>query len=149
MEMHFTLSSPAFEGGDWIHPRYTCEGQDAAPPLEWSHVPDGVRSFALIMDDPDAPRGTFTHWIQWDIPAEARALEGANRGVAGVNDFQGSGYGGPCPPPNHGTHRYYFRLYALDVDTLDLPPGADRARLEEAMEGHVVAEDVLMGRFQR
>jgi hypothetical protein len=149
MEMHFTLSSPAFEGGDWIHPRYTCEGQNTAPPLEWSHVPVGVRSFALIMDDPDAPSGTFTHWIQWDIPAETRSLAGASSGVAGVNDFHGAGYGGPCPPPNHGTHRYYFRLYALDVDTLDLPPESGRARLEEAMAGHVVAEDALMGRFQR
>jgi hypothetical protein len=112
-------------------------------------VPVGVRSFALIMDDPDAPSGTFTHWIQWDIPAETRSLAGASSGVAGVNDFHGAGYGGPCPPPNHGTHRYYFRLYALDVDTLDLPPESGRARLEEAMAGHVVAEDALMGRFQR
>ena len=149
MEMHFTLSSPAFEGGERIPARYTCEGDNQPPPLEWSHVPDGVRSFALIVDDPDAPGGTFTHWIQWNIPADARAMDGQVHGVGGRNDFQGIGYGGPCPPPRHGAHRYYFHLYALDVDELDLPEGARRQQLEAAIEDHVIAEDILMGRFER
>lgn len=148
MEMHLTLASPAFEGGERIPATYTCEGDNQPPPLECSHAPDGVQSFALIVDDPDAPSGTFTHWIQWNIPADAHEIDEAS-GVKGRNDFQGIGYGGPCPPPRHGAHRYYFHLYALDVPELDLPEGARRTELENAIAGHVIAEDVLMGRFER
>lgn len=149
MATQFTLSSPAFESGQPIPRRFTCEGDNLVPPLAWNNVPDRARSFALIVEDPDAPRGTFTHWIQWNIPGEARALDDDSVGTPGKNDFQGTGYGGPCPPPQHRPHRYYFHLYALDVPALDLPPGAARPQLEAALEGHVVADGVLMGRFQR
>jgi Raf kinase inhibitor-like YbhB/YbcL family protein len=145
-----TLTSPSFERDGLIAAHNTCDGRNVSPELRWTAVPDGTRSFALIVDDPDAPSGTFTHWVLFDIPGDARSLaEGADVGVAGRNDFQQSGYGGPCPPPRHGQHRYYFRLYALDVAGLGLPEGAPREELESTMEGHVLAESELMGRFSR
>lgn len=135
--------------------RNTCQGEDSSPPLAWSGAPASARSFALILDDPDAPSGTFTHWIAWNIPAAAQELPenvpktapmaaGASQGR---NDFGKIGYGGPCPPPGKA-HRYYFRLFALD-SALSLKPGAGRAELERAMEGHIVARGELMARFAR
>jgi hypothetical protein len=150
--MAFTLTSPALAGNERIEPDYTCDGRDAPPPLEWSHVPEGTRSLALVMDDPDAPSGTFTHWLLWDItPFDEtdEPVDVSGRGVPGRNDFQAIGYRGPCPPPHHGSHRYQLRLYALDLDTLDLEEGATREELERAMDGHVIERAELVGRYQR
>lgn len=135
--------------------RNTCQGEDSSPPLAWSGAPATTRSFALILDDPDAPSGTFTHWIAWNIPAAAhelpenmpKAAQTADGGSQGRNDFGKTGYGGPCPPPGKA-HRYYFRVFALDT-TLSLKPGAGRAELERAMEGHILARGELMARFAR
>ncbi len=147
------LTSPAFQAGAAIPVKYTCEGDDLSPALAWTNVPDGTRTFALIVDDPDAPGRVWVHWVAWDIPATARGLP---EGVApndptvaqGRNDFHKQGYGGPCPPKGHGAHRYVFRLYALDR-RLDLPPGTTRAELDAAMRGHVLATGELMGKFHR
>lgn len=149
---HLSLTSPSIREGARISPRYTCEGEDRSPELRWAHAPEETRSFALIMDDPDAPGRTFTHWVLFDIPTSVDGLsegEAASIGRAGKNDFQGDGYGGPCPPPNDGEHRYYFRLFALDVETLDVPAGARREDVERAMEGHVIGQTELMARFSR
>ncbi|QDV35613.1 YbhB/YbcL family Raf kinase inhibitor-like protein [Tautonia plasticadhaerens] len=159
--MTIRLESSAFEEGADIPRRYTCDGEDISPPLSWSGVPDSARSLVLICDDPDAPRGTWTHWVLYDLPPGASGLpEGlpADEAVRfasggsdhdarqGKNDFRKAGYGGPCPPS--GTHRYFFRLYALDTTT-GLGPGASRRPVEQAMQGHVLAQGQLMGRYTR
>jgi hypothetical protein len=145
----FTLTSSAFANGEAIPSRYTCEGENLSPPLRWSGTPDGTRSLALVVDDPDAPVGTFTHWLAWGIDPEAGGLaEGQPAPAEGRNDFRVIGYGGPCPPPGHGPHRYFFKLYALDSD-LALPAGASRAELERALEGHVLARAELVGIYER
>jgi Raf kinase inhibitor-like YbhB/YbcL family protein len=145
----FILTSPAFSDGEAIPPRYTCEGANLSPPLSWSGLPEGTRSLALIMDDPDAPVGTFTHWLAWGIDPEVGGLAAGERApVEGRNDFGVTGYGGPCPPPGHGPHRYFFRLYALDSE-VGLHPGAIRKELERALEGHLLGEAVLVGVYQR
>lgn len=148
------LRSPAFAEGGMIPSRYTCDGDDVSPGLAWSDVPDGAESFALVCDDPDAPAGTWVHWVLYDLPPAAREL--AERvpadpqlragGRHGMTDFGRIGYGGPCPPG--GTHRYFFRLYALDR-TLGLAAGATRKQVEQAIKGHVLAEARLMGRYRR
>jgi len=150
-EQGFTLTSPAFVPDGMIPPVFTCDGDNTSPELKWVHPPDAVRSFALIVDDPDAPRGTFTHWVLFDIPAATNRLPSAARGVGveGRNDFQHDGYGGPCPPPNHGQHRYDFRLFALDIETLHLKTGASRAEVEKAIQGHILDQAELMGRYER
>lgn len=151
-EMRFTLTSPALEAQGQIGRDFTCDGDDRPPLLEWSHAPPETRSFALIMEDLDAPGGRFTHWIIWDVHGPTDTLDPTDisrSGVSGRNDFQGVGYGGPCPPPRHGSHRYVFRLHALDVDSLRLAPGATRAALEKAMDGHVLATAELVGRYAR
>ena len=150
-EQNFTLTSPSFGEGQHIPPRHTCEGEDLSPRLEWSHVPAETRSFALIVEDPDAPGGTFTHWLLADIPKDQRELVEADTatGVAGRNDFQGAGWGGPCPPPGHGDHRYYFRLLALDVASIGMEPGASKDEFARVLDGHILAEARLMGRFAR
>ncbi len=149
----FTLESPAFQEGEAIPPRYTCDGDDASPALRWRDAPANTRSFALIMDDPDAPGRTFTHWVLLDIPAGVTTLsEGwhaGDIGAAGRNDFGKAGYGGPCPPPGHGPHRYFFSLYAVDTDSLNLSDGASRPQVEQALEGHVIGQARLMGRYER
>jgi Raf kinase inhibitor-like YbhB/YbcL family protein len=143
------LESPAFSDGDPIPTRHTCEGDDVSPPLAWSGVREGTRSLALIVDDPDAPFGTFVHWTGWGIDPGSGGLEaGASPPVEGENGFGRDGYGGPCPPPGHGPHRYFHRLYALDAE-LDLEPGASREQLEDAIEGHVLAEARLVGTYER
>jgi len=152
--MSFELISEAFAYGEPIPRRYTCDGDDVSPPLRWGDPPAETRSFVLIMDDPDAPMGTWDHWVLFDIPAEARALpeavppdaEPATGGRHGRNSWQRLGYGGPCPP--RGTHRYFFRLYALDT-VLDLPAGVDKGRVMRVMEGHVLAQAELMGTYSR
>ena len=138
------LTSPAFAAGEPIPAAHTCDGADTPPPLGWSGVPAGAQALALIVDDPDAPRGTWLHWTVWNLPVAPGALPGA--GVEGVNDFGNVGWGGPCPPS--GTHRYVFRLFALDAP-LALAEGASRAELEGAMKGHVLARAELMGTYRR
>jgi Raf kinase inhibitor-like YbhB/YbcL family protein len=153
--MSFTLVSPAFPNGEPIAARYTCDGADLSPALAWSEVPAASQSLALIADDPDAPAGTWTHWLLWNIPARATLLaENApkidvldNGARQGINDFQRIGYGGPCPPPGK-PHRYFFRLFALDA-RLDLKPGATRAQLELAIQPHLLAETHWMGTYKR
>jgi Raf kinase inhibitor-like YbhB/YbcL family protein len=145
----FTLSSAAFAHGDEIPRRHTCEGEDISPALSWSDPPTGTRALALIVDDPDAPRGTFTHWVAWNIDPIAGGLgEGQSAPAEGRNDFGTAGWSGPCPPPGHGAHRYYFRLHALDAD-VDVGFRAGRRELERAIAGHVLTTAELMGRYER
>jgi hypothetical protein len=145
----FTLTSNAFETGREIPRRHSCEGDDVSPPLSWSGTPEGARSFALIVDDPDAPGGTFTHWLAWAIePAPGALGEGESAPTEGRNDFGTIGYRGPCPPPGHGPHRYVFRLHAMDAD-LELGRGAGKRDLERALEGHVLGTAELIGRYER
>ncbi|MEQ8182109.1 MAG: YbhB/YbcL family Raf kinase inhibitor-like protein [Smithellaceae bacterium] len=148
------ITSPAFNEGGGIPSKYTCDGQDISPPLEWKDAPGDTKSFALISDDPDAPGGTWVHWVAFNIPPTAAKLEEsikqdrefANGMKQGSNDWPKIGYGGPCPPS--GTHRYYFKLYALDA-MLDIKPGATKEQLLKAMKGHVLAEARLMGKYKR
>jgi len=149
--MSFELTSTAFEQGEPIPVQYSCDGEDISPPLVWGDPPEGAQSLTLIMDDPDAPGGTWDHWIVFNIPAEVRELpEAASTndigGTFGQNSWGRSDYGGPCPPS--GTHRYFFKLYALDT-TLNLDENADKSQVLAAMEGHIQAETELMGTFSR
>ena len=147
------LSVSGFAEGGTIPQRHTCEGPDLSPAMSWSGEPAGTRSFALIVDDPDAPVGTWNHWLLYDVPASTHALgEGikpAEAGLSGNNDFGRPGYGGPCPPRGHGPHRYFFKLYALDAGSLGLAAGASRAELDRALRGRVLAEVQYMGRYER
>lgn len=157
--MTLTLNSPAFEHNGTIPARYTCEGDDVSPPLTWDGAPEGTRSFALIVDDPDAPdpaapKRIWVHWVLYNLPAEARSLAencGARGGYDGardaLNDWGRTGYGGPCPPI--GRHRYFFKLYALDTQLPDLGAAADKARVLDAMQGHVLAQAELIGLYQK
>jgi hypothetical protein len=149
--MPFELYSSAFEQDEPIPYQYTCDGPDRSPPLEWSDVPSTTRSFVLIVEDMDAPNGTFTHWVLYDIFADMRSLDAGQTGMglAGLNDFQAQEYRGPCPPPRRGDHRYVFTLYALDVATLDVGQPASRAEIEEAMTGHILGQASLGGRYAR
>ncbi|HLP89222.1 MAG TPA: YbhB/YbcL family Raf kinase inhibitor-like protein [Nostocaceae cyanobacterium] len=148
------LVSSAFENNRLIPPKYTCDGADISPPLSWEDVPEQTQSLALIVDDPDAPIKIFVHWLVYDLPPTSRQLPEQisqektikNGGVQGKNDFNKLGYGGPCPPS--GTHRYIFQIYALDKK-LNLPPGASKAQLIAAMDGHILAKGELIGRYQR
>jgi Raf kinase inhibitor-like YbhB/YbcL family protein len=145
----FSLTSASFKPGTTIPRRHTCEGEDLSPPLAWSEPPAGTRSLALIVDDPDAPVGTFTHWLAWGIDPGARALaESEGAPVEARNDFGVVGYRGPCPPPGHGRHRYVFRLHALEAE-LDLRPGAGAAELERVLAGRVLATAELVGLYER
>lgn len=148
------LISSAFKNGEPVPTRYTCDGMDVSVPLSWTDPPVGTESFALIMDDPDAPMGTWVHWVLYNIPAGTRELpEGvkpdatlADGSRHGQNSWKRLGYGGPCPP--RGTHRYFFKLYALDT-VLDLAPGATKETLLKAMAGHILAQVELMGTYRR
>jgi Raf kinase inhibitor-like YbhB/YbcL family protein len=142
------ITSSAFQEGGNIPSKFSCDGADTSPPLQIADVPSGAKSLVLIVDDPDAPSGLFTHWTAWNIsPQTSTIAEGSPpKGVQGTNDFGKSGYGGPCPPS--GTHRYYFKIFALDRE-LDLPSGAKRGQLDAAMKGHVIAQGELMGRYSR
>jgi len=154
LDMAITMTSSAFTEGALIPKKHTCDAEDISPDLKWSGVPREAKSLALICDDPDAPVGTWVHWVLFNIPAEAGALaagippeavldSGARQGK---NDFRKLGYGGPCPPG--GTHRYFFKLYALDT-VLSLESGSTKARLVAAMKGHILAEGQLMGKYKR
>ena len=152
--MPFELTSTAFASGDPIPTKYTCDDQDISPPLQWKDPPEGTRSFALICDDPDAPMGTWVHWVLYNLPASTDTLPEALRSDAdlpdggrhGQNGWGQPSYGGPCPPG--GTHRYFFKLYALDAE-LDLAAGASKEELLRAMEGHVLASTETMGVYSR
>lgn len=149
------LSSAAFKEGGTIPVVYTCDGENVSPPLSWKGVPDGTQSLALIVDDPDAPAGTWVHWVIFNMAPPISALsEGASSsggrdsfGTAGTNSFQKIGYGGPCPPKGK-PHRYFFKLYALD-EKLGLKAGATKADVEKSMQGHVLAQGQLMGTYGR
>ena len=149
------LETSAFPPGGDIPVRFTCDGSDDSPALEWTEPPAGTQSFTLVADDPDAPRGTWVHWVLYDLPARARELPEAvppdkelvSGARQGRNDFRKIGYGGPCPPPGPA-HRYYFRLFALDR-ALGLKSGATRNEIDRAMEGHILAHAELMGRYKR
>jgi Raf kinase inhibitor-like YbhB/YbcL family protein len=148
------LESSAFQANHLIASKYTCDGADVSPPLGWDAPPIGTKSLVLICDDPDAPGGTWVHWVLYDLPPEVRELpEGvpsqstlSSGGVQGTNDFRKLGYGGPCPP--RGTHRYFFKLYALDT-VLNLQTGATKAQVEKAMQGHILTSAELIGRYAR
>jgi len=148
------LTSAVFEQGGLIPATYTCDGRDVSPPLAWSGAPDHTKSFALISDDPDAPMGTWVHWVAWNIPGTTTALEEnvpkketlPNGMKQGTTDFRRIGYGGPCPPS--GTHRYFFKVYALDTN-LNLPARTTKKELERAMQGHILAQAELMGKYKR
>lgn len=146
----FALTSPAFAPGEAIPARHTCSGADVQPDLVWTAPPPGTQSLALIMDDPDAPGGTWVHWVLFNLPPQARTLTASEAlpagSVSGKNSWGNAGYGGPCPP--FGTHHYYFKLYALDV-TPDLAVGATKAELLAKMEGHVLAKAELMGTYAK
>jgi Raf kinase inhibitor-like YbhB/YbcL family protein len=147
--MAFKLRSAAFADGTVIPRRHTCEGEDVSPPLSWSDPPEGTGSLALVVDDPDAPGGTFTHWVAWDIdPAAGELGEGQPAPSEGQNDFGRVGYGGPCPPPGHGPHRYSHRLYALG-EPLGVQPGADKVEVERALKGRSLGTAELMGTYER
>lgn len=152
--MDIKIKSPAFVPGGKIPGKYTCDGMDISPPLAWTSGPEGTKTFALICDDPDAPMGTWVHWVLFNLPADIIELrenvpperELENGAKQGMNDFRKIGYGGPCPPG--GTHRYYFKLYALDTE-INLEAGATKSELLKAMEGHILAEGQLMGKYER
>lgn len=154
-EAEFQVASAAFKPGEEIPKEFTCEGKDISPELRWTRPPRGTRSFVLIVEDPDAPSGTWIHWVVYDLPARVRALPGnvpkqaevPGGGVQGRNDFGRLGYGGPCPPPG-GAHRYYFKLYALDA-MLRLRPGAKKEEVLRLARRHVLGEAQLMARFRR
>ena len=153
-KMTIKVTSRAFEEGGMIPSKYTADGANISPPLQWEGIPEGTQSIALINDDPDAPMGTWVHWIMWNIPPNKKELpenispdqkltDGSSQGIT---DFRQLGYGGPAPPS--GTHRYFFKVYALDTK-LDLSTGSTKAQLVKAMEGHILAEGQLMGKYKR
>lgn len=153
--MAFEIATEAFQPEGNIPTRHTCDGEDLSPVFRWQEAPPATKSFALICDDPDAPMGTWVHWVMYDIPASVYQLEEgisdsetlSNGAKQGITDFGRPGYGGPCPPPGK-PHRYYFKLYALDTQ-LNLPPRQTKTSLLQAMEGHVLAKAEIMGRYQR
>ena len=140
-------SSDLFKEGATVPKQFTCDGDDTPPPITLSDPPEGTKSFAVIVDDPDAPKGTFTHWLAFDLPARNNQLQ-VDAGRTLPNGFGRESYGGPCPPPGHGPHRYYFKVYALDVPSLTLA-GDTRQDLEKALETHTLAGAQLMGRYER
>lgn len=152
--MELKVSSTAFSEGGMIPSQYTCDGADKSPPLAWSKGPEGTKSYALISDDPDAPVGTWVHWVMYNVPLSVTSLSENvpkkakldDGSLQGTNDFRKHGYGGPCPPG--GTHRYYFKIYALDAK-LSPDAGLTKKQLLKAMEGHILAQGQLMGRYSR
>ncbi len=146
--MEMALTSPSFNNGEPIPAQFTCDGEDISPDLDWFGTPGDTVSLALIMDDPDAPVGTWVHWVIYNLPFDVSGLRQGmdHTGTDGLNSWNETGYGGPCPPS--GTHRYFFKIYALDTE-LDLGPGADKAELIAAMEGHVIGQAELMGTYSR
>lgn len=154
IKMAITVESPAFKYGEFIPSIYTCDDINISPPLKWSGIPEGTKSIALICDDPDAPIGDWVHWVLYNIPPTTNELKEnipaekilKDGSIHGLNDWKKYGYGGPCPPS--GVHRYYFKIFALDVK-LNLNPGATKKQLLDAMRGHILAQGELMGKYQR
>ena len=145
--MTFKITSPAFENNNPIPRLYTCQGKDISPPLNIEGIPQGTKSLVLIMDDPDAPMGTWDHWVVWNIPPETTTvLEGAPQGIEGMNSWPKKGYGGPCPPS--GTHRYFFKLYALGTK-LNIPENSTKRDVERAMQGNIIAQTQLIGNYKK
>ncbi len=140
------VQSEVFANNGHIPPKYTCEGENVNPPLEISDIPEETKSIAIIMEDPDAPAGDFTHWLLWNVSPTEEIAENTNQGISGMNDFGKTGYGGPCPPS--GAHHYYFRVFALDKE-LNITAGESKAAMLEAMNGHILATGELMGRFKK
>ena len=149
----FALKIEAFADGGAIPSVFTCEGDNISPALVWAGEPAGTQSFALVMDDPDAPAGTWNHWLLWDMPGTVHSVPEHYRAAhtvhSGTNDFGKTGYGGPCPPKRGGSHRYFFRLYALDTPTLGVPQGARRKQLESTLRQHQLGIAEYLGRFER
>jgi Raf kinase inhibitor-like YbhB/YbcL family protein len=152
--MGIELTSKAFKNGEMIPKVYTCDGEDMSPALSWGSVPEGSESISIICDDPDSPIGTWVHWVVYNIPPDIRELKEnitperqiENGGIQGMNDFKKIGYGGPCP--HSGTHRYFFKIYALDTK-VELEPGATKSHLLISMEGHILDKGDLMGKYSR
>ena len=140
------IQSVAFANNGHIPIQYTCEGDNISPAIEIADIPEDTKTLALIMEDPDAPSGVFTHWLLWNLPPDDLIIEKTQEGVSGINDFGKTGYGGPCPPS--GTHRYYFKIYALDTE-LSVSAGESKQALLEGMKGHVLAIGELMGRYRK
>lgn len=140
------ITSSVFENDGFIPSKHTCDGDDVNPPLNIKGIPEGAESLVLIVDDPDAPMGTWAHWIVWNIPPVEKIEENTVLGTEGLNDFRKHSYGGPCPPS--GTHRYFFKVYALDTK-LDLGPNARKKNVERAMEGHILAKGEIIGLYSR
>jgi len=156
--MDFSIKSADITSGERIERPFTCEGEDISPGLHWEGIPEGTKSLVLIAEDPDAPMGTFIHWVLYDIPAAGKGLERGASGTKalvaggareGVSSFGKKGYNGPCPPTGHGEHRYYFRLWALDIEGLEVGGRATKADVEAGMSGHVLAETSIMGTYSR
>jgi len=149
--MALKLVISAFPEGSTIPPKYTCDGQNVSPAIQWNDAPPLTKSFALIVDDPDAPSGLFTHWLLYNIPASVHSLDEGYRPsgtvATGTSDFGKPGYGGPCPPK--GVHRYFFKLFALDVPKLDVGAGAKRADVDRALKVHVIEQVEYMGKYER
>ena len=152
--MNINVSSPAFKDGEMIPPKYTCDGMDVSPPIEWENIPDQAKSIALVCDDPDAPMGTWVHWVVFNLPADLKGLPEnsspgfilSNNAKEGINNFRKTSYGGPCPPA--GTHRYFFKVYALDL-ILNINDSINKEKLLNAMNGHIIASGQLMGKYTR
>ncbi|MGE5108818.1 MAG: YbhB/YbcL family Raf kinase inhibitor-like protein [Sphingobacteriales bacterium] len=140
------VNSPEFEQNGIIPELYTCDGENRNPPLELQDIPEETKCLAIIVEDPDAPKGIFIHWVAWNIPVMHHIREGHSAGAQGMNDFGKHRYDGPCPPS--GTHRYYFKVYALD-STLDIPVSSDKSQLESAMSEHIIGFGELMGKYGR
>jgi Raf kinase inhibitor-like YbhB/YbcL family protein len=140
------ISSSAFKENEFIPVKYTCDGENVSPPLDIEHIPEEAKSLAIIVDDPDAPVGTWVHWVMWNVPVTHHFKENEVHGIQGMNDFSNHAYGGPCPPG--GTHRYFFKVYALD-NTPDLPVSSTKYHLEKAMSGHILAFGELVGLYKR
>jgi Raf kinase inhibitor-like YbhB/YbcL family protein len=141
-----TVSCPAFENNTLIPPKYTCDGDDVNPPLTVEGIPEGTKSMVLIVEDPDAPAGLWVHWLVWNIAPTSTIKENSVPGTEGINTYRRHAYGGPCPP--FGTHRYFFKVYALNT-TLNLSSGSDKEDVERAMQGHILAEGELVGLYRR
>jgi len=154
MSTNIIVKSDSFSDGGMIPAKYTCDGANISPKLSWDNAPKGTKSFVLICEDPDAPMGTFTHWVLYDIPADVHELPEnlpkdkilPNGAKQGITDFKKVGYGGPCPP--NGTHRYYFKLYALDT-LLNLEPALKKEDILKAMNGHILAQGQILGKYAR
>jgi len=140
------VSSPIFQNNQFIPPKYTCDGDDVNPSLRIEGIPREAQALVLIVDDPDAPMGTWDHWVVWNIPPVERIEENSVPGIQGLNDFNKHSYGGPCPPS--GTHRYFFKVYALDMK-LNLNSNSRKKDVEKAMKGHILAEGKIVGLYRR